>query len=95
MFDESFERTREEVHNWAVNREHKFLENWCTEAGLKEPIAYDYDYNKGFTIYTNHPGILIGRAGCLVNKYRDKLKEEFGKNNDIKFVEVKNGFANY
>ena len=30
-----------------------------------------------------------------VNKYRDRLKEKFGKNNEIKFVEIKNGFVNY
>lgn len=93
--DTQFEELRNEVHKWAVNRERKFLEDWCAEAGLKEPVAYSYEYHKGFTIYTNRPGILIGKAGNLVNKYRDRLKEEFGKNNDIKFVEIKNGFVNY
>ena len=93
--DAQWEEMREEAHKWAVNRERKFLEDWCAEAGLKEPVAYDYKYHKGFTIYTKHPGILIGKAGSLVNKYRDKLKEEFGKDNDIKFVEIKNGFVNY
>lgn len=95
MFGESFERMRNEVHNWAANRERKFLEDWCVEAKLKEPVGYDFVYGEGFTIYTNHPGILIGKTGILVNKYRDRLKEEFGKDNDIKFVEIKNGFANY
>lgn len=90
-----WEEMREEAHKWAVNRERKFLEDWCAEAGLKEPVAYSYEYYKGFTIYTNRPGILIGKAGSLVNKYRDRLKEEFGKNNKIKFVEIKNGFVNY
>ena len=94
-FDTQFEEMRAEVHAWARNRERKFLEDWCTEAGLKEPVAYDYEYHKGFTVYTNHPGILIGKAGSLINKYQDRLKEEFGKNNKIKFVEIKNGFANY
>lgn len=93
--DAQWEDMRNEIHNWAVNRERKFLEDWCAETGLKEPVAYNYEYHKGFTIYTNHPGILIGKAGNLVNKYRDRLKKEFGKDNDIKFVEIKNGFANY
>lgn len=93
--DAQWEDMRNEIHNWAANRERKFLEDWCAEAGLKEPVAYSYEYHKGFTIYTNRPGILIGKAGNLVNKYRDRLKEEFSKNNDIKFVEIKNGFANY
>ena len=94
-FDTQFEELRNEVHKWAVNRERKFLEDWCAEAKLTEPVAYDYNYHKGFTIYTNRPGYLIGKGGNLINKYRTRLKEEFGKNNDIKFVEIKNGFANY
>lgn len=95
MYDNDFQKIRAEVNIWARGRERKFLEDWCAEAGLKEPVAYDYEYHKGFTIYTNHPGYLIGKAGGLVNKYRDRLKEEFGKDNDIKFIEIKNGFANY
>ena len=90
-----WEEMRNEVYNWAVNRKRKFLEDWCAEAGLKEPVGYDFVYGEGFTIYTNHPGYLIGKAGGLINKYRNRLKEEFGKDNDIKFVEIKNGFANY
>ena len=95
MYEDDFQKMRAEVNTWARNRERKFLEDWCAEAGLKEPVAYDYEYHKGFIIYTKYPGILIGKAGSLVNKYRDKLKEEFGKDNNIKFVEIKNGFANY
>lgn len=94
-FDTQFEELRNEVHKWAKNRERKFLEDWCVEAGLEEPVGYDYVYGEGFTIYTKHPGILIGKAGILVNKYRYRLKEDFGKDNNIKFVEIKNGFANY
>lgn len=95
MYNTDFQKFRAEINDWARNRECEFLEDWCTEAKLKEPVGYDFVYGEGFTIYTNHPGILIGKAGMLVNKYRDRLKEEFGKDNDIKFVEIKNGFANY
>lgn len=95
MYDDDFQKMRAEANAWARGRERKFLEDWCAEAGLKEPVAYDYEYHKGFTIYTNRPGVLISKAGSLVNKYRDRLKEEFGKDNDIKFVEIKRGFANY
>lgn len=95
MYNNDFQKMRAEVNAWAKNRERKFLEDWCIEAGLKEPVAYDYEYYKGFTIYTNCPGILIGKAGSLANKYRDRLKEEFGKDNDIKFIEIKGRFANY
>lgn len=95
MYNDDFQKIRAEVNAWSRNRERKFLNDWCIEAKLKEPVGYDYDYKNGFTIYTNHPGILIGKAGILINKYRDRLKEEFSKDNNIKFVEIKNGFANY
>lgn len=95
MYDTDFQKFRAEINAWAKNRERKFLEDWCAEAKLEEPVGYDFVYGEGFTIYTNHPGILVGKTGILVNKYRDRLKEEFGKDNDIKFVEIKNGFANY
>lgn len=95
MYDNDFQKMRVEINAWARGRERKFLEDWCAEAKLDEPIGYDFVYGDGFTIYTNHPGILIGKAGSLVNKYRDRLKEEFGKDNDIKVVEIKNRFANY
>lgn len=92
MFD--FETTRNEVAKWAKNRERKFLEDFCKEAGIKEPIGYKYRYHEGFTIYTNRPGIMIGKAGNLVNKYTKRLQEEFCKDDKIFFVEIDN-FANY
>ena len=95
MYDDNFQKIRAEINAWAINRERKFLEDWCIEAKLNEPIGYDFVYGEGFTIYTNHPGVLIGKAGSLIIKYRDRLKEEFGKDNEIKFIEIKNGFANY
>lgn len=95
MYEDDFQKMRAEVNAWARNREHKFLEDWCAEAKLTEPIAYSYNYHEGFTIYTTRPGYLIGKGGNLINKYRTRLKEEFHKTNDIKFVEIKNGFVNY
>lgn len=95
MYEDDFQEMRAEVNAWARNRERKFLEDWCAEAKLTEPVAYSYNYHEGFTIYTNRPGYLIGKGGNLINKYRTRLKEEFHKTNDIKFVEIKNGFVNY
>lgn len=93
--DTQWEEMRNEVHNWAVNRERKFLEEFCAEAKVNEPIAYEYDHRTGFTIYTNRPGYFIGKGGELINKFRTKLREEFYKTNDIKLVEIKGGFVNF
>lgn len=68
--DEQWDELRNSIHSWAVERERKFLEDWCKDAKLTEPVAYNYDYQTGFVIYTNHPGIMIGRGGELYNKYK-------------------------
>lgn len=98
--DIAFENMRNEAYEWAKNREKKFLEDWLEEAGVKDPVGYDFNYFTGFTVYTNKPGYLIGKGGQLIEKYEKRLNEEFGfpngdKTLKIKFVEIKNGFVNY
>lgn len=73
----------------------QFIQEWCKEAHLNEPVAYDYDYTEGFTIYTKRPGYLIGKGGELVNKYLNKLQNEFRASNKIKFIEIRGDFVNY
>lgn len=93
--DDEFQKFRAEINAWARGRERKFLEDWCRDARVTEPVAYEYEYGKGFVIYTNRPGYLIGKAGNLIAKYEERLQKEFGQNNKIKIVEVRGGFANY
>lgn len=93
--DDGWQKTREWALRFAKNRERKFLEKFCAEAKVNEPIAYEYDHITGFIIYTNRPGYFIGKGGELINKFRAKLKEEFYKTNDIKLVEIKGGFVNF
>ncbi len=96
MYDESFDCMREEVALWNKQRNEDFLRRWCEEAGVKTPVGYCRDYSsKSYVIYTDKPGWLIGRAGCLVDKYTKIMKEEFAGLEKIKFVEVCGGFANY
>ena len=49
-----------------------------------------------FEIYTNVPGYLIGKAGCIYDKYKAKLLEElkYWGYNEISIVEVE-GFVTY
>ena len=44
MYEDDFQKMRAEVNAWARNRERKFLEDWCAEAKLTEPVAYNYNY---------------------------------------------------
>lgn len=72
------------------------INEWCKEAGVKLPVGY-YRSSCGnvIEIYSKEIGYLIGCRGKLVNKYKGIFDEEFSGNYDIKFIDVKGGFANY
>ena len=56
----------------------KVISLWKMEAHLSEPVMYDVNYDtKEILIYTTRPGWLIGKAGCLVNKYTEVMKKEW------------------
>ena len=52
-----------------------WLTDWCKEAGL-QPSKVQYKINREnlkLNIYTPNPGYLIGRNGCLYEKYKALL----------------------
>ena len=52
---------------------------------------YDVNYDtREILIYTTRPGWLIGKAGCLVNKYTEIMKKEWPIFNGFRFKETKN-----
>ena len=72
------------------------LRKWCDEAGVKTPVGYYKNFSeKYWEIYTDRPGFLIGKDGILVQKYKDILNKRFYCNYEIRFREVRGGFANY
>lgn len=87
---------RETCHKITKDKHNDTLTAWCKEAGVKTPIGYYLDYTDGiYYIYTDKPGYLIGKAGCLVNKYQQLLQTKFSGVKSVKFVEIKGGFSNY
>lgn len=42
-----------------------------------------------FTIWTDNPGVLIGRGGKNVDILKDVLKKEFNSNYDVEFKEIR------
>ncbi|WP_394910558.1 hypothetical protein [uncultured Robinsoniella sp.] len=71
------------------------INEWCIEAGVVDPVGYHRNSStKEWEIYTTRPGVLIGCAGVLVDKYRKILNEEFYCDYQIKFIEIKGGIAN-
>lgn len=97
MYDEdSFEKMRSECINFSHDRNCRLINDWCTEAGVDSPVGYDNDLGSHvMTIYTNRPGFLIGKGGCLIDKFKKNLCNEFSaKKYEVKFVEIRDGFAN-
>lgn len=43
-------------------------------------------------IYTQHPGVLIGKYGKDVHEFQDMLNEEYRSDWKVKFIEVRGGF---
>ena len=69
----------------------KVISLWKMEARLSEPVMYDVNYDTWeILIYTTRPGWLIGKEGCLVNKYTEVMKKEWPIFNGFRFKETRN-----
>ena len=54
------------------------LDEWAKEMNIPtRDIMFSMDKDKPnlIHIYTDRPGLMIGKAGCLIDKYRIKLDE--------------------
>ena len=94
MIDEAFEEMRAEVRKYIQDTNRKLIENWCNEAKYTRPVGYYNDLRGTITIYAEYPGRLIGRAGVYVYKFKENLKEEFHRDYEIKFVEIRGEIVN-
>lgn len=108
IFDETFEDMMDDPNindDWMDfrceylayerNRMKELIENWCKECKVTTPVGYDKNSsNATLTIYTVFPGYLIGRGGEKVNKFKEALRQEYGKPYTVKFVEVRGAFVN-
>ena len=68
----------------------ELIKQWKDEAGVKGIIqinAYPTSKNT-LIICTDRPGIMIGRGGCLIDKYREKIQKEYPDIKKIEFVET-------
>lgn len=96
MTDVDFVEFRDAVHRTVQEKHKTILSAWCEEAKVKTPVGYYLDYTDGiYYVYTDRPGYLIGKGGCLVNKYQQLLQTQFSAMKALKFVEIRGGFSNY
>lgn len=68
----------------------RVMKNFFYRIGYKGIVGYENDLGRNvFTIWTDKPGILIGKGGQNVWILKDILKEEFDYDYEIKFKEIK------
>ena len=68
----------------------EIIKQWKDEAGVKGIVqinAYP-TVRDTLTICTDRPGFMIGKGGCLIDKYREKIQNEYPSIKEIKFVET-------
>lgn len=68
----------------------KLIKQWKDEAGVKGIIQINaYPTVKDtLTICTDRPGFMIGKGGCLIEKYKEKIKNEYPNIKRIYFMET-------
>lgn len=85
-FEELIEKALEERQE----RNERVMKNFFYRIGYKGIVGYENDLGKKvFTIWTDNPGILIGKCGHNLDILKDILKEEFNYDYEIKFKEIK------
>lgn len=66
------------------------IKEWKDEAKVKGVVLVGVyaDFKDTIKICTDSPGLMIGKGGELVDKYKEKLKEFNPKLEHIEFVET-------
>ena len=85
-FEEFIGKALEEMSE----RNERVMKNFFYRIGYKGIVGYENDLGKKvFTVWTDKPGILIGKGGQNVCILKEILKEEFDYNYEIEFKEIK------
>lgn len=68
----------------------EIIKEWKDEAGVKGIVQINAfpTVRETLTIYTDLPGYMIGKGGCLVEKYKEKIQKEFPNIKKINFIET-------
>lgn len=57
---------------------YNLIASWCKEAGVKQvaaKIKTESDGTRTLIVYSERPGCLIGKAGCVIDKYTNAIKK--------------------
>lgn len=89
MFDENFEEFRGKCLEEMVEKNERVLKHFFFRINHKGIVGYKNDLGRVFTIWTDRPGIIIGKGGQNINILKEILKEEFGYDYEIDIKEIK------
>ena len=67
------------------------IKEWREKAGVTIPVLYRYSsFEEKLIICTSRPGPMIGKAGCLIEEYKQKLIDAHMKIKEVQFIECAN-----
>lgn len=90
MYDEDWEKLREECSRFMRNKEETAIKKWLSEISYSEPIGYEYNLSKKeLKIYATRPGWLIGKAGKNLDRLKEIWAEEFSGDWKIRVFEIR------
>lgn len=93
--EDSWQKFRAEALEYEANRERTVLEEWLDMVDYNEPVGYYLDrYHNVMVIYATRIGVLIGKGGVHIEELKKKLLEEYGRDFEVTFVEIRGGFVN-
>ena len=85
-----FEELRGEEIEEMGERNERELKRFFFRTGNKGIVGYENKLDKNkFTVWTDRPGILIGKGGKNVDILKEELKKEFDEDYDVEFKEIK------
>ena len=88
MFNENFEEFREKVLEEMAEKNERVLKHFFFRINYKGIVGYK-NSERLFTVWTDRPGIIIGKGGQNINILKEILKEEFGYDYEIDIKEIK------
>ena len=85
-----FNEMRGEILNEIEEKNERVMKHFFWRIGYKGIVGYENNLgNKIFTVWTDKPGILIGKGGNNIVVLKEILKKEFDYDYKIEFKEIK------
>lgn len=77
LLNAEIEKTHAPNQTGLIPEVYNLIASWCKETGVKQvaaKIKTESDGTRTLIVYSDRPGLLIGKAGCLIDKYAKAIK---------------------